>query len=784
MRPIKIELDGFMAYRHANAIDLTDVDFFSLSGPTGSGKSSLIDAMIFALYGRVPRLGAKAVAPVISSGAERARVLVEFESGDVVYTAVRSVKRTATGATTDEARLQVGDDVVASGADAVTDAVEDALSLGFDDFTRTVVLPQGDFAEFLRATPGERQGLLRKLLEFDYSDVRALSVTRAAVADDRRSEATAKLDSLEIPDTETVESAAQRQSLLTEFAEEIVEREKGLADLQTTAEGRQSEVTRISGAIDRLGSIAPPGNIDELGQLVGESRDNVETAMAGQTEVTAALAEAETALHDLPSVETLKGHKERYQKIEEAVHKLDGLDVDKKADVSERAEAALTESSAKLVDSRKEIEAIRINHSAHALRVDLSVGEQCPVCSQVVTALPESESPAGLAELETEEADLRTRVEALQGDLGRARESAAAAEAAQVELLEQKSTLEEELDGAPWMDALEETFALVEMASLLTADRREALQLASKTVAEANRRLEDSSEALASLGRQLMAARESVADLGPPLPSADDPLVQWKELLVWSQEARAQAKSDLEDAETAAGLGATAVEEARKSLESELSALAIEPSVPYAVEVTRVLENAKQELASYEKAISGAGELEKTIETAKEQAAIATALALHLKVNGFEQWLMRGALADLVEGANELLVDLSGGGYSLSSEDDGTFEIVDHRNAGETRPVSTLSGGETFLVSLALALSLAETLSGSRGAGLDAIVLDEGFGSLDEEALDTVASVLEELTGRGLMVGVISHVKELAVRAPVRYEVRRTPAGSSVELVS
>jgi exonuclease SbcC len=100
------------------------------------------------------------------------------------------------------------------------------------------------------------------------------------------------------------------------------------------------------------------------------------------------------------------------------------------------------------------------------------------------------------------------------------------------------------------------------------------------------------------------------------------------------------------------------------------------------------------------------------------------------------------------------------------------------------RSVSTLSGGETFLVSLALALSLAETLAAAGGARLDAIILDEGFGTLDTESLDTVASVLEGLAGEGLMVGVITHVKELAARAPTRFEVTREPTGSKVVLVS
>jgi exonuclease SbcC len=185
-----------------------------------------------------------------------------------------------------------------------------------------------------------------------------------------------------------------------------------------------------------------------------------------------------------------------------------------------------------------------------------------------------------------------------------------------------------------------------------------------------------------------------------------------------------------------------------------------------------------------ERTISLAGELTVVLEEAETSAAIAHSLAGHLRADGFERWLMAGAVADLVLGANELLAQLSGGGFSLYADDDGGFAIVDHRNADETRSVATLSGGETFLVALALALSLAETLSAGSTSGLDAIFLDEGFGTLDEESLDTVASVLEELTGRGLMVGIVTHVKELAARATVRLEVRREPSGSVVEVVS
>ena len=131
--------------------------------------------------------------------------------------------------------------------------------------------------------------------------------------------------------------------------------------------------------------------------------------------------------------------------------------------------------------------------------------------------------------------------------------------------------------------------------------------------------------------------------------------------------------------------------------------LGIDATQSFAVHVAREQEQAKQAVKEMDKAIALAGELAVTVEAAETSAAIAHSLAGHLRADGFERWLMAGAVTDLVAGANELLAQLSGGGFSLYADDDGGFAIVDHRNADETRSVSTLSGGETFLVALALA---------------------------------------------------------------------------------
>ncbi len=99
---------------------------------------------------------------------------------------------------------------------------------------------------------------------------------------------------------------------------------------------------------------------------------------------------------------------------------------------------------------------------------------------------------------------------------------------------------------------------------------------------------------------------------------------------------------------------------------------------------------------------------------------------------------------------------------------------------GKTRPSGTLSGGETFMTSISLALGLADSIqSRSGGIQLDAVFIDEGFGSLDESSLERAIGILDEIRGTR-MVGIISHVAELRTRIPNRIEIVKTGAGSTI----
>ena len=134
--------------------------------------------------------------------------------------------------------------------------------------------------------------------------------------------------------------------------------------------------------------------------------------------------------------------------------------------------------------------------------------------------------------------------------------------------------------------------------------------------------------------------------------------------------------------------------------------------------------------------------------------------------------------------ANEQLKYLTSERYQLKVEGIGDLGVVDRWNANEERPVETLSGGESFLTSLALALALAEL---SRGrAQLNSLFLDEGFGTLDAETLDTAIAALEGLRMQGRNIFLISHIQELTRRLPVKINVRKrgddNSYGSSIDI--
>ena len=282
MRPRRLELEGFGAFRAPTVVDFTDVELLALVGATGAGKSTLIDAITFALYGSVARYDdRKAVAPVINQLSTRARVRLDFELGDETYTVVRVVQRTARGASTKDAVLEHGGARIADDAKAVTAEITRLLGLDVDQFNRTVVLPQGRFADFLHANPADRQATLRQLLGFDvYRRIAVAARQRAAVARNHVDALRPDLDeaSIELTD-ERRDRLVRRHGELASARTAFIDGCEVIAVLDEELAALGQRLADVAADLVLLAAVRPPEGLAQLDdQFEAAEADVVHTA--------------------------------------------------------------------------------------------------------------------------------------------------------------------------------------------------------------------------------------------------------------------------------------------------------------------------------------------------------------------------------------------------------------------------------------------------------------------------------------------------------------------------
>ena len=771
MRPRHLVMEGFLAYRRRIEVDFSDADLFVLSGPTGAGKSSVIDGMTFALYGSIPRLGKGSVAPLISAQSDRARVSFRFTVGDETYTAARMLERQGAGASTKEARLQRGEEevVLAGTADEVTAEVTNLLGLSYEHFVKAVVLPQGAFADFLTDRPKDRQALLGELLDMGlYEEVMQLANLRARLADGRAKTVVESLAKLEVATEAQLEGARARLENLLGASMELPDRIEMLENLDAVCRKAREAHTALVGSLDRLRAVQIPDDLETLGEdrkTAGEAMTFAQTRLSATLEERRGLQERAAALPALARLESLQ---EDQVKRGELADRLAALDL---AALAAEVEAAATAHD----QARIALDQARVAHAAQDLRHGLSMGDPCPVCGGVFGTVDESER-----EVHGSIESLREELNRVEERANQARGALKGAEGEAKQIDRQLVEVTARLEAAPSSETIEE---MIETARSLDEARlanEKAVEAAQEEVEAVRLIVVGLEERDVGLGEALLAARDRVAAEEPPLPGKD-PIESWHRFDEWLIGKVADRSGELASLETARkeadeALGA-AVGEQRDWLEGLGIAVTDSPGTDLA------LAEAGQRAAidEMEKTITHASELEDELALEQSRARVASALGNHLKSNNFEAWLLEEAMDVLIDGANGLLDDLSGGAYSLKMTR-GQFEVIDHRNAELTRTTRSLSGGETFLVSLSLALSMADQLALLTGVSsrLESVFLDEGFGSLDQESLDVVASVLDELVGRGRTVGIVTHVRELADRFPVRFEVTKGPETASI----
>ena len=791
MRPLRISVEGFAAFREPAELDLVDVELFALVGPTGAGKSTLIDAMVFALYGSVPRYDSEnLVHPVITQGALEARVRLDFTVGGRDYTAVRVVRRTKTGATTKEARLESGDDVLADDAKALTAAVVDLLGLDLEQFTKCVVLPQGAFATLLHDTKAKRQDLLVKLLDLGvYERIASAARAECRSIGFRVESLDEQLGHLAHATDEAVATATRRVSEVGTVVEALDDANPELTSIEDEIRAADAELSADMEALDLLAGVVAPDGIDEIANLAVEAGANVEAAEVAEQATSAAATTARAARDALPAEADLR----RVLADHAALTELEGKVATGRALLAELEErrpelaAAVTAAADELAAATAALERARVEHGAADLARHLHPGDDCPVCGNEVVALPDVDDRA----LATAERDVATAAAA-------ERQAAAALADHDQQLADYRARLDvrtterdhtaERLAGAPTAAESEQQLAARAEADRALAAARAADDVARQEAASARAAAQQADRRLGAARSDFHAARDRVALLGPP-PPAGDLGADWKTLVGWAEAASEERGARTTEVRARRVAAERRRDERIAELRSRAEVAGVDlgavgPGIG-ALRDACVTEaaTARTRLEHLVSDRDRAADLRAERATLDERRQVHDLLAEQLGARGFEAWLLDEALDLLLDGASRWLEQLSSGRYAITVDEKNQFAVIDHANADERRLARTLSGGETFLASLALALALAEQvgeLSAGGGRSLEAIFLDEGFGTLDPDTLDVVATAIEELGATGRMVGVISHVPELAERVPVRYEITKAPRTSTV----
>ena len=345
MRPVLLHAEGFGVFREAVDIDFDGVDYFALVGPTGAGKSTVIDAICFALYGSVPRYGdERQVARVVSVGKLETKVSLTFAIGTERYRATRVVRIRNGKASTPEAILEHldragrDDRMLVGSASQLKPAVEQLLGLPFAHFTKCVVLPQGDFARFLHDEPAKRRDLLTRLLDLEiYDKVGQLARQRAAAAKHAVAIHQQTRDAL-AGATDAARQGAQTRldgsrALHKALDADRPEDEARAATIATA----EAAVQRATDLAVRLEAVTVPEEAARLTQTLAEAATAARAAAEASTESSGALAEQEEQLDALPDRNLLERARDTFAELASLDETL--------ITATERAEAAASDAT-------------------------------------------------------------------------------------------------------------------------------------------------------------------------------------------------------------------------------------------------------------------------------------------------------------------------------------------------------------------------------------------------------------------------------------------------------
>lgn len=294
-------------------------------------------------------------------------------------------------------------------------------------------------------------------------------------------------------------------------------------------------------------------------------------------------------------------------------------------------------------------------------------------------------------------------------------------------------------------------------------------------------------------------AESAARDAGfPDVAAARDALVDDHQISTWEttletlSERRAAARAVLDDPDVAAAQAAGPPDVAAARAARDTARAARDEAHRRSVLAADRLGRLETHCAQFWAAVDVIEPARLRAEEISGLAEVVTGRGANSRAMSLRSYVLAARLEEVVVAASSRLREMSCGRYEFEHSDaagthgrrGGLGIAIRDEYTGVVRPAATLSGGETFFASLALALGLADVVSAEAGGRvLDTMFIDEGFGSLDPETLERVMGVLDDLRSGGRVVGLVSHVDEMRSRIPAQLHVIRTDSGSRVEMM-
>lgn len=782
MRPIRLEVQGLTAYHRPVEIDFTDLDLFAITGPTGAGKSSLVDAITYALFGQVPRVG-RSVRELISQGEDKLRVTLEFSVNGDRYRIFRESGRKSQRPPQLERFDPEVNDWRPEEVERVKDTnefIERLLRMDYEAFIRSVLLPQGEFQEFLAGDRDQRRKVLDGLLQLGvYARMGQIANAMASRNSERADDIARRLETELADATPDALKAAKTdlKSLETEARETTAAREA------LDAASRTAEM--LATALDRQRS---------AGERQSAAEKHLAEAQAATKDGDAQAAKLKATIEDLRakidknaydeaeylSYRDANSHAQELAKEEAALATLEkdgaGLESQVKAAMEASGKATKAhEAALKTAEAASQaLDDARRSNAAEALRQKMKPGDPCPVCGQTTHDIPHEKVPK-LDEAKQAEARAKEAAESARRSAESAARNLTQFQARLESFTENRKTAAARVEDR--RTGLTEALGGKAATPKQIADTLNQLEAAKKEREQLTRDRDTATKSLNDLTESMAKAASEQADLKAQIAAAEREATEAAETAkTAAQTLRETAvKAEWDDVIDALDSGGDAPRILQSRLaEAQSRERELNQEIGAQTKLIEVIQ------ANIEKA----KELQAEERALKEDSRLARDLASLLRADAFPTFIRESALKTLARVGSERLLEISGGRYDFLVEGQ-DFLVEDRWNGGERRSVKTLSGGETFLASLALALALAEQLPGLAGDGatgaLESLFIDEGFSHLDNETLNIVASALEVLgQDRSRLIGVITHVPALAERMPSRITVHKTQTGSSV----